>query len=274
MAQKLGGNFIDYKDIPVNWQDNILMPFLLDHGTFSNMREASEFKPLNPLKKKVKYNMRNILTDSIYANYTPINQYIASNGLAYDYDKFVVPDSLFSGIVKFEGEWLAIKTGTNKFGWRKGVSVSSTTFFDVLVQYATTSNDTVPSNDSLLVVNFNKGYTGTFKLQFNVKYMFPMRYRMIVNTHMDVGGIYDIYVNDVLVKTFDYYDYTRARGGIINSVETGKKLVPFGRYNRFDCYVDNITEYSRPLIRFEYKGPGSVANNGLIIDNIEFYPAK
>ncbi len=274
MAQKLGGNYSDYNDIPVKWQENILIPYLLDHGTFSNMLEPSEFVPLDPLNKKRKYNMVNILGDSINAKYSPVNQYLCSNGIAYDYDNFVVDDSLYLGVEKFEGEWLAIETGVNKYAWQKNVSVSSSSFFDVAKLHVTTTNDTVPSNDSILVVNFNKGYSGTYTLQFKAKHMFPKRYRMVVNTHMDIGGIYDIYVNDVLVKTFDYYDYIKYRGGIIRSVVSGKRLVPIGRYNRFDCYVDNITEYSAPTIRFEYKGPGRVPNNGLVIDVIEFYPTE
>jgi hypothetical protein len=90
---------------------------------------------------------------------------------------------------------------------------------------------------------------------------------------MDIGGVYDIYVNDILVKTFDYYDFAKNRG-IIKSV-TGATLVPIGRYNKFDCWVDNIVDYGKPTIRFEYKGPGtSVPNNGLVIDDIEFIPAN
>lgn len=274
MAQKLGGIFNNYNDIPVKWQQDILMPVLLDHGVFLNMLDVSEFIWLNPLYKKKKYNMVNIRGDSIIANYTPTNEYLCSNGVAYDYTSFVIPDSLFSGVEKFEGEWLAIATGANKFGWRKGVTVTSTSYFDVSKQYIKTSVDTVPSNDTILVVNFTKGYKGTYKLQFNVKNLFPRRYRMVVNTNMDIGGIYDVYVNDVLVKTFDYYDYVKYKLGIIPSV-TGGKLVPVSgtRFNRFDCYVDNITEYSRPTIRFDYKGPGLIAGNGLVIDDIEFIPA-
>ena len=94
---------------------------------------------------------------------------------------------------------------------------------------------------------------------------------MVISTHMDIGGIYDIYVNDQLVKTFDYYDFVRYKG-LIKSV-TGKTFVPTGRYGKFDCWVENITEYGRPNIRFDYKGPGSAPNNGLVIDAIEFIPA-
>ena len=87
---------------------------------------------------------------------------------------------------------------------------------------------------------------------------------------MDIGGIYDIYVNNVLVKTFDYFDYVRSRG-LIKSV-TGATFVPRGRYNKFDCYVTNIVNYGKPNIRIEYKGPGSAPGNGLVIDAIYFIP--
>jgi hypothetical protein len=88
---------------------------------------------------------------------------------------------------------------------------------------------------------------------------------------MDIGGIYDIYINEKLVKTFDYYDYVISRG-LLKSV-TGTTFIPKGRYNKFDFWVENITEYGRPNIRFEYKGPGNAPGNGLVIDLIEFIPA-
>ena len=265
MAQKLGGNYVDHTDIPIKWQENILIPFLLDHGTFLNMLEVSQFKSIDVLTHQKKYNMVNIRGDSVVVNYTPKDKYLCSNGVTYDYANFVIPDSLYIGAEKFQGEWLARPTGANRYAWRPNVTVTSTSSFDVSNNYIKGQ-----SNDSILIVNFTKGYKGTFKLQFNTLNLFPRKYRMVVYTLMDVGGIYDIYVNDVLVRTFDYYDYAKTKG-IIKSV-TGANFVPTGRYNRFDCYVDNITDYSKATIRFEYKEPGNVPNNGLIIDMIEFVP--
>lgn len=266
MAQQLGGNFHDYKDIPTKWQENILIPYLLNHGTFMNILELSDFKSINVITKHKKYNMVNIRGDSVLVNYTPTDQYLCSNGVSYEYANFVIPDSLFSGSAKFEGEWLARPTGANKYIWRNNVIVNSTSSFAVVNQ-----NVIGQSNDSILTVNFTKGYTGTFNLQFNARNIFPRKYRMVVKTNMDYGGIYDIYVNDIRVKTFNYYDYKKT-GGLIKSV-TGEYFIPSGRYNKFDCYVDNITEYGSPSIRFEYKGPSiSILNNGLVIDYIEFIP--
>lgn len=273
MAQKLGDKYVDYTDIPFKWQEEILIPFLLDHGTFLNVLEVSDFKPIDPLNKKKKYNMVNIRGDSVLVTYVPTDKYICSNGVTYDYADFVIPDSLYSGKEKFEGEWLARPTGANKYTWRSNVIVTSTSSFDVANAY-----NKGQSNDSVMVVNFTKGYSGAFNLQFDTRELFPRKYRMIVYTHMDIGGKYNIYVNDVQVKrnpndlvSFDYYDYTKTKG-IIKSV-TGANFVPTGRYNRFDFYVENITDYTKATIRFEYKGPGNVLNNGLVIDVIEFVPA-
>lgn len=268
MAQKLGGTFNDYTDIPVEWQEDVLIPHLIKHGTFLNMLEPNEFKGINVLTKKKKYNMVNINGDSIVCNYVPTDKYLASNGVLYDYQKFEIPDSLFSGTEKYEGEWLAYQTGINKYAWRKSVTPNSTTFFDV----QKTLVKGQASNDSILIVNFSKGYTGTYSIQFNARNLFPRKYRMVVSTHMDIGGIYEIYVNNVLVKTFDYYDFVVSRG-LLKSV-TGSTFVPKGRYNKFDFWVENITDYGRPSIRFEYKGPGRAPGNGLALDLIEFIPAN
>lgn len=267
MAQKLGGTYHDYKDIPIKWQEDVLIPHLLDHGTFLNMLEASDFKSINVITKRKKFNMVNIRGDSVIVNYIPKDPYLSSNGITYDYTNFVIPDSLFAGSEKFEGEWLAMPSGANRYVWRKNVTVTSTSSFAVTNQYIKGQ-----SNDSILIVAFTKGYKGTYNLQFRTRNLFPRKYRMVVRTNMDYGGIYDIYVNDLLVKTFDYYDYKKA-GGLIKSV-TGDYFVPTGRYNKFDCYVDNITDYGSSTIRFEYKGPSiSMLNNGLAIDAIEFIPA-
>lgn len=275
MAQKLGGNYRDYNDIPIAWQNDVLIPFLLKHGTFLNMLEASEIRDTNFVayqKKRQKYTMKNIQNDSIVVSYKAVDPYLCSNGIAYDYNKFSVPDSLYSGTTKFQGEWLAVRSGAGIYKWREGVTINPTPFVPVISLFKGLSND------SVLSVTFTKGYTGAYNLRFKTRNLFPGRYRMVITTNMDLGGIYDIVVNGEVVRTFDYYDYVKNRG-IINSVETGRRFSPTGRYNRFDCYVNNITEYGKANIGIVYKGPASgplVGANipGLSIDLIEFVPVK
>lgn len=262
MAQSLGGEYNDFNDIPLDWQEEVLIPHLLYQGVFLNRIEPEEFiwkSPKDTLK------LQNMLGDSVVINYKPTDKALCSNGYAYNYETFEIPDSLYNGGTKLEGEALVNPTGLNKYSWIDSVSVKS----DISV---VPLQELIPgaSNDSIIRVNFPKGYTGKFTVEFKSPKLFPRKYVMAVSTHMDIGGIYDIYVNDELVKTFDYYAYIQGRG-IIFSV-TGDRYIPRGRFNKFDMYVDNIDEYGSAKIRFEYKAPGFVASNGLVIDLIEFIP--
>ncbi len=263
MASKLGSGYTDYKDIPVEWQEEILIPQILAQGIFLNRLEPEEFiwkTPKDTLK------LLNVLGDSVQILYTPTDKSLCSNGYAYNYLNFEIPDSLYMGSVKTEGEKLLKVAGLNKYSWIDSVTVKT----DISVSPV---KELVPgaSNDSIVRVPFPKGYKGKYSVEFKSQNLFPRRYYMVVSTHMDIGGIYEIYVNDVLVKTFDYYAYVTGRG-IINSV-TGTRYLPRGRFNKFDMWVDNIDHYGRAKIRFEYKGPGNVVSNGLVIDCVEFIPA-
>lgn len=263
MADALGNQYNDYRDIPLEWQERVLIPHLLSQGVFLNRLEPEEFVWKSP---KDTLKLLNVLGDSVVINYVPTDKALCSNGYAYNYQSYTIPDSLYQGGIKYEGEKLLIPTGLNKYSWRDSVKViteTPVTPLQELIQGA--------SNDSIIRVNLPKGYRGKFSVEFKTPSLFPRRYVMSVSTHMDIGGIYNIYVNDQLVKTFDYYAYITGRG-IINSV-TGARLLPRGRFNRFDMYVDNITEYGSAKIKFEYAGPSLVPTNGLVIDFIEFKPA-
>jgi len=263
MAESLGGQYNDYKDIPLEWQENILIPHILTQGVFLNRLEPEEFVWKSP---KDTLKLLNVLGDSIVINYVPTDKALCSNGYAYNYQSYVIPDSLYQGGTRYEGERLLKPTGLNKYAWSDSVSRVidiALTPFQELIQGA--------SNDSIIRVTFPKGYKGKFSIEFKSPSLFPRRYIMVVSTHMDIGGIYNIYVNDQLARRFDYLAYITGRG-IINSV-TGVRYTPRGRFNRFDMYVDNIVEYGRAKIKFEYAGPSTVPTNGFVIDYIEFIPA-
>lgn len=262
MAQSLGDLYQDYNDIPMDWQYDVLIPYLLERGVFENMIEPEEFIP-PPLPDTLK--MKNILGDSVYIYYQPTDKFLCSNGYAYNYTDFAVPDTLFRGSTRMEGEWLVEAIGINKYAWRPEVKVSSGLSFAPLKEFSGTA-----SNDSIVRVSFTKGYSQNFSLETKIKTLFPRKYLMVVRTHMFVGGIYDIYVNDELVMNIDYYDYVLNRE-LWYSV-TGKRYKPEGTFNRFDCWVDNKNEYGNTTVKFVYLGPGKVASNGLVIDYIDFVP--
>lgn len=275
MAQNLGSGFTSYEDIPVKWQHDILMPHLLEQGVFANMLEPEEFMWSSPTDTA---RLLNILGDSIDIFYTPVEKTLLSNGYAYNYQSFSIPDSLYLGPSVYEAENLVEAAGVGKWAWKERVDVSSGDNSirpnQILIPSA--------SNDSILQVIYPGGYSKEFTIEFNSQDLFPREYLMAFYVHMDFGGVYDIYVNDELMKsyytgggaqehTFDYQEFAK-RNGIISSV-TGERYVPDGRYNKFDMYVDNVTEFGPARIRIEYKGPSPrIRSQGLVVDYIEFLP--
>ena len=262
MAQAMKTPHQDYTDIPVDWQYDILIPYLMEHGVFENMLEEEEFMKTSP-NDTVK--LKNILGDSVVIDYQPVEKAICSNGYAYNYANFRIPDTLFTVSTRFEGEWLLKETGINKFAWYEEVKVIWDYPYAPFQEYISTA-----SNDSIARVIFTTGYTGKYSVEFNVDNLLPRKYLMVVRTHIDVGGLYEIYVNDQLVKTFDYYSYVLTRGVYVGV--TGKRYAPEGAYSYFDCWIENLSEYGRARIRFEYKGPSRVRINGLVIDYLDFIP--
>jgi hypothetical protein len=92
----------------------------------------------------------------------------------------------------------------------------------------------------------------------------------VMGTNTNLGGIFNIYINDVLVKNFDWYYYVLNKD-VYKSV-TGKRYATKNGFNIIDCWVDNIEEYGKTKVKFEYTGPGKVLNNGFSLDYLEFIP--
>ncbi|MFH0756746.1 MAG: fasciclin domain-containing protein [Bacteroidota bacterium] len=264
IADALGPSIVDYRDIPLEWQHEVLLPYLFKKGIFLNKIEQVDF-PTKIDSKKNK--MLNILGDSIVIDYIPAEKAVCSNGYAYNYTDFSIPDELYLGTATFEMETLLDETGINRFAWNEAVQIESGLSVLPKQVYINTA-----SNDSLIWVEFPKKYNGTYSVQFKGPRLFPRKYLMVVSTNMDYGGIYDIYVNGELATTFDYTEFLLYRG-VIYGV-TGERYLPDGRYNKFDMLVENIDSYDRVDIKFEYMGPGNVANNGLVMDALEFIPVN
>lgn len=263
MAQSMNAGYTDYRDIPMEWQNEILIPYLLEHGVFSTMLEREEF-----FRKTTTDTVRlmNILGDSVDIEYETGEKTICSNGYAYNYAKFSVPDTLYTSPYRFEAEELMKTFSPTVYTWEPGVTATSSQVFKPLQEYIQTA-----SNDSIIKVSFPSGYTGQFNLEFNLETLFPRKYLMVFRTIMRVGGLYEIYMNNQLIKTFDYAIYNPPNSGIIYSV-TGTRYRPTDGYNRFDCWLENLETYGQAKIRIEYKGPSNLSSNGLVLDYIEFIP--
>jgi len=266
MAKNLNSEgMVDYNDIPLEWQNRILMPFLLNQGVFENMREPQEFLETTPPTNEVL--LKNILGDTIPIRYNPIDKTILSNGFAYNYESFHIPDSLYMNPSVFEGESLLRETGVNKYTWKESVKADSDMGFTPDKLFFSNA-----SNDSVVSIIFPQGYEGAFSVEFTMPAQFPRKYLLVVSTHMYYGGIYDVYVNDELTGTFDYYDFIRFNG--YNYSVTGDRYYPEGNINKFDMWVENITEYSTVKIKFVYTGPGFSFDQGFIIDKIALEPVE
>ena len=257
------GSYQDYSDVPLEWQNKILIPYLLKQGVFENMIEEITF--LTPTKRDT-VKMKNILGDSVVIDYRVDQKVICSNGYVYSYENFKVPDTLYKGSVNFEAESLLRETGINRFAWRESAKVVSDLAFTPHRDFNVNA-----SNDSLFRVSFPSNYTGAFSLEFYVRNLFPRKYLMVVGTNINLGGIYDIYVNDELVRHMDWGDYLYQQG-MLWSVTGTKRYMPKGTYNKFDAFVDNKAEYGETRVKFVYRGPGNVLHKGLTIDNLEFIP--
>lgn len=265
------GNYSDYTEVPMEWQHEILIPWLLENGIFENMLEEAVFRtPTN--RDTVK--MKNILGDSIVIDYRVTDREILSNGYAYSYQEFQVPDTLYKGATNFEAEWLLRETGISRFAWRESVNVVSNIPIPPQRSYNTNA-----SNDSVLMIMFPPTYTGRYSVEFVIDNLFPRKYLMVVGTNINIGGVWDIYVNDEHIKrdsgtgehTMDWADYQMQRGIIWSETEQFR-YIPRGTYNKFDAFVNNQAEYGKTRIRFEFVEPGNVLHRGLAIDNLYFIP--
>ena len=266
MAKYLGGSLNDYNDIPFYWQKKYLLPYLLDRGIFENLLEESAF--IIPTGKDT-LKLKNILGDTVVIRYKPTEKVICSNGYAYNYQNFTVPDTLYKSPVRIQGESFTEPIGSNKFRWKSGVKISSDKSFEVKKDFVSGA-----SNDSVISVLFDKGYSGKFSIEFPIDILTPQTFQMLIRTNMLQGGIYNIYINDKLVKTIDYYSYVLNQYYYRSVVIPTKIYKPSGNFNFFDCYVDNITAFGIIKLKFEYVGPSTVLYNGLVIDYIEFRPYK
>jgi uncharacterized surface protein with fasciclin (FAS1) repeats len=265
MVQTMNAGYTDYRDVPEKWQNDVLIPYLLEHGVFMNMLEREEFLRKS-LRDTVK--LQNILGDSVIIDYQPGEKTICSNGYAYNYSNFVIPDTLYAAPTVYEAEWLLKSLGGVKYAWNPGVTVK----YDIGFAPEKYLN-AAASNDTIMAVYFTNNYAGKYSVEFNVDNLFPRKYLMVFRTIMRVGGLYEIYVNNQLVRTFDYYDFNDGTPRVW-SVTGLKRYIPTpDGYNRFDCWLENLTEYGKAKVRIEYKGPSTmIPRNGLALDYIQFVP--
>jgi len=268
MASELGVNE-GGEWVPEKWQLEELMPKLMESAMFSGMLEYSDLTAGRLL---------GITGDSVdlpYEFIDPDSRFLCSNGLAYLYQDFSIDRSLYMDGTKIEGESLINILGAGSWTWKEGVISSGINVSPV------ESKAIYASNESSLNVFLPAGYKGGFSLQFTIKNVLPLRYRLVWGANNRPAGIYAVYVNEQLLEYKDKFGRTLTVfdtfgfGENIRSV-TGETFKPISGFNKKDYWVENLTEFGDVTIRFEYLGPGSGSalgiSEGLSIDYVQIIP--
>lgn len=262
MATNIGGSFVDYNDIPLQWQNEVFLPLFISKSMFPGNLVYSDLE---------KGRLQGITGDSVdidLINIDPDSRNICSNGITFLYSNLSIPDSLYTSEAIIEGEDLLVSVGANNWSWNEDVTVTGTS---VAPTITTSSN---ASNNELLVVDLGQNYKGTFTMEFEIKNLFPVRYRLEWRATSRPAGNFAVYANDVLLG------YASKWGTVITEFDlstmksdqysvTKKYIRPVNGYNIRDYYIDNHTEFGSIKLRFEYLGSGSTTANGFNLDYIK-----
>jgi len=256
MAGLLGSGFSNHEDIPEKWQFEVLLPDIMAKSLFDNQLEYNQLQ----------IDMVSATGDSVVidpANINPDSRYLCSNGIVYTYYDFTVEKDLYQGILKVEGEELLDSIGAGVFAWKEDV-ISSGLIVAPDKQYVAIASDGI-----LVSVQFPRNYSGEYSLEFNIRNVFPMKYRLEWRASYRPSGIFSISVNETDLGSFDTYNL---RSSVISV--TGERFIPEEGFNSKDWWVENISDFGDVTIRIDYLDSGIGSNNGLNIDYIALIPVS
>lgn len=249
--------------IPDQWKNDILLPYLINQGVFWNELNYADFATGR---------IRNIIGDSVNVdpnNIDPFSDFLCSNGKVYSYLDFSIPDSLYKGSARIQGENLVISKGFGLYAWSPDVVVSGAP----IEPEALLAND-IADNDSVLVVAFDgDNYAEEFAVSFYFENIFPGKYQLLFRAKTTPSGVFEILVNGEIQeinlgrggKDFvDIYDLRNPVRSITKEVFRAEK-----GFNSFDILVENITEYGEVEVTIRYKEPGQRSVNGLVLDYVD-----
>lgn len=250
MAENLGGVFSDYKDIPLDWQNEVFIPYIFDYGMFIGSLEYEEFQfPL----------VKNIVGDSIEVDYRDISEesrYECSNGVVYLYNNFEVPLNLYIDTLILEAEELAEAAGS-LFAWKEEVNSSDDLIDPMIV------NSQEASGGKYLSIGLPRGSEEVYWVEFVFPKVFPNTYKFLWRANYRPSGNISVFFNDEEVGSFDNYYF---RFPI-----DGNKPTSTG-FNQKEWGNITIEEYGDLKIRFEYESKGAGTSNGINIDYVALFP--
>lgn len=255
---------IPVTDIPKIWQNDVLMPYLIEQSVFRNALPYSAF---------ASGRAKNILGDSVDVNPQNISAdyFECSNGRSYNFIDFQVPEFLYKVNDSIPMSSLLFNKGSGLWGWNEDVKVSGQTFNPLRV-----ANPNSVFGNTLLI-DMGRSFGGNFSLAYKHKNIFPATYKLTVRANVSKTGVYNIYVNGKQYPVdindgkgpqldFDFFDL---RNGVISSVTN--QFYPFvNNFCRFDILIDNITEFGDVEVKLDYVKPSqrNSNNSGINIDFI------
>lgn len=258
MAEKLGSAFNSHDDIPLSWQEAVLFPIIFDNGIFDNALSLEQLKDPNLLNIRGE----NVILDP--DNINPESKIECSNGYIYEVYDFQVPDSLYLGEVKIEGESLVDSIGQDKYSWKDYISLSGEFFEPVRL------NSGQASGNGYLVVSMDRSFSGEYSVEIPFRNIFPGRYRLEWRANYRPSGVFKIFVNDVEVGQYDTYNLRLPLISVTGDVIYRPSSAGF---NTVDFWVENITEFGDVNIRFEFVESGASTVDGFIIDYVSLIPS-
>ena len=257
MANTIGGVYQSHKDIPLDLQESILLPTVLKNGIFENILTIEELADPNLLNingEKVRLDVMAI---------DPESKYLCSNGALYGFYNFVIPDSLYLGDTKIEGESLIDSIGQGKYAWKEDVNVQGA------IVEPTESKSEQASGGSSVVVILGRNFSGEYSVEVTYRNIFPGRHRLEWRANYRPSGIYKIYVNDWPIGEFDTYNLRST----LQSV-TGDLFRPSSSgFNSVDFWVENLEEFGDVRVRFEFMDSGRSSDDGFNLDYVSLTPA-
>ncbi len=257
MANNLGGSFTSHEDIPLMWQESILLPIVLKNGVFENALSIEQLSDPNLL------NIRGEKVVMDVSAIDPESRISCSNGYIYEFYDFQVPDSLYLGEVRIEGESLIDSIGQDRYAWRNDVTLKG----EILEPFESISEQA--SEQAYVVVSMGRSFTKDYSVEFSFKNIFPGRQRLVWRANYRPSGIYRIFVNDVQVG--EPYDTYNLRSPLLSV--TGEIFRPTSSgFNSVDFWVENLTEFGDVKVRFEYMGSGISTVDGFNIDYVSLIP--
>ncbi len=257
MASQIGGVYQSHEDIPLVWQESVLLPVVLDNGIFADMLSIDELSS----PTLININGEHVVLD--VAAIDPDSRYLCSNGIIYHFYDFSIDESLYTGEIRREGESLIDSVGTDFYVWKESVIVQGE-----IVEPSGSKSD-FASGGGYVVAGLGNSFAGSYSVEFTFQNIFPGRHRLEWGANYRPSGIYTIYINDDPIGEYDIFNLRSALLSV-----TGDIFSPNSAgFNRVDFWVENLTEYGDVRVKFEYKESGFSTNNGFNIDYVSLFPS-